>query len=142
MGYLCKKFKWESESNLNYFYQRVTDYNSLTPIEKLEVFTSSHPDIRKKRIIKDLTVTLDDYLVENKHHKFVFYNLVKINHDDFDKSDVSKVKILFPSITTIDDKIESKSIVINNLNWKLNANEDILILPSYLIDDTNTEGLY
>ena len=44
---------------------------NLYQINGPEFFTSSDPDIRKKRI-KDITIVVDDYLHTNKDRKFVF----------------------------------------------------------------------
>lgn len=62
---------------------------------KPKFFILFHPDVGEKRIIKDLIIMVNDYLVEDKDREFVLYNLVKMNHGNYDKSNIAKVKKLF-----------------------------------------------
>ena len=59
-GFYCKSYAWESE-NLNHFY-RILYSRGCNP-EFLHHFILT---LGKKRIIKDLTITVNDHLLEDK----------------------------------------------------------------------------
>ena len=67
---------------------------------------------------------------------------MKINHGNYDKCNIAKVKKLFPSLTTIHGKFSKKTITISDFNCKLNAYKDILVLPSFNVLDTNADSIY
>lgn len=52
------------------------------------------------------------------------------------------VKKIFLSITTTDDNFFMKTININDVNYKLNTHEDMLLFPFFDITSSNVDGFY
>lgn len=85
---------------------------------------------------------MDEYLHKDRDQKFVYYHLVKVNHQDFNKSIDYINRVFLSSMATIEDVICMTTVAIYNVNYKLAANEDILILPSFDVRTANADGLF
>ena len=139
-GYFCKARKWGD--GFNFFY---VTYN--TEALKPEIFTSAHPDIGKKRVLEKLKIEIEDSLIYNKTRKLVRYNLFKIEYQKFNPGrrweSWTKDILLKNNITDhIETKFDDKSLEFDNLDYKLNAYEDLVILPDFDVTQTNSDGYY
>lgn len=65
-----------------------------------------------------------------------------MHHKTYDKSNWNYVKKTFPSIVTINNDFFMKTINIYDVNYKLNAYEDILLLPSFDKNSSNADKFY
>ena len=84
---------------------------------------------------------MSDHLETDKDRQFVTYRLLKIDHTNYTKMTTALNK-LFPSIQDESDRTFSKILKFDDLNYKLNPNEDLIILPETWIDNLNCDGHY
>ena len=137
-GYFCKARQWDS--GLDFYYKTLN-----TEVLKLEIFTSAYPDIGKKRILEKLKIEIEDLLVYSPTRKFVRYNLFKIDHQKYRPArkweSWTKDILLQNNITDhITTKFDDKSLTFTDLDYKLNAYKDLVILPDFEITQTNSDG--
>ena len=139
-GYFCKNRRWDS--GLDFFYKTLNG-----EVLKPEVFTSAHPDIGKKRILEKLKIDVEDFLIYGTTRKFLRYNLFKIDHQKYNSGrkweSWTKDILLQNNITDmITTKFDDKSLEFLELDYKLNAYEDLVILPDFDISQNNSDGYY
>ena len=137
-SWLLSKRLWTS--GMDYFYNIIDG-----DIQKPELFTSTHIDIRKKKIIEGLTVEFNDHLKYNKDHEIICYSLVKVdfskyrNNHNHNKWGIKHEENIMDNIKT---NIYKKKLELKNMNFKLNANEDLLILPGFWVTSQNADGYF
>ena len=140
-GVFCRSRDWVFDG-IDYFYNDI-NYRHESP----EFFAVHHVHNSKKRIIKDLTIEYRDYLNKNKERRFADYNLFRINRDKFQKSNLDRSTWGLSDVENITHgvftRFSQRKITFTDLNFKLCANEDIIILPNYNVHvDVPTDGYY
>ena len=99
----------------------------------------------KKKIIEGLTVEFNDHLKYNKDHEIICYSLVKVdfskyrNNHNHNKWGIKHEENIMDNIKT---NIYKKKLELKNMNFKLNANEDLLILPGFWVTSQNADGYF
>ena len=94
-----------------------------------------------------MKIEIEDSLLYNSTRKFVRYNSFKIDHQKFNSSrkweSWTKDILLKNNITDhIETKFDEKSLEFTDLDYKLNAYKDLVILPHFDISQTNSDGYY
>ena len=90
---------------------------------------------------------MKDHLLYNPSRQFVRFNLFKIDHQKYNKSrrweswtkDIRLEENITDHITT---KFYERSIEFDDFNFKLNAYENLVILPDFYITQQNSDGYY
>lgn len=137
-GFFVGSYKWYLLTGISHFYATINHYN-----QSPEFFGLTHHDIGKKRFVKDIEIRLNEHLISDKDRSFMKYRLLKNDHSNFSKTIMKNaLDKLFPTIRAASDWMYSKSLKLTDSNYKLNANEDLIILPETQVDSLNSDGHY
>ena len=109
---------------------------------KKQLFTSAHIDMGGKKS-EDLTVEFNYHLKYNKDREIILYSLVKVgffkyrNYLCHNQWGIKHEENIMDNIMT---NISKKKLELENMNFKLNANEDLLILTDFWVMSQNADG--